>query len=118
MKMLAALALAVLAFVPALVSAQATDVTGTWNATSPLTSPDGRSQSISFTCHFTQKGKTLTGTIGPDESRQWKIEKGVVDGAKITFTVEQSEGPTQRAFDLVLAKGKLTGTMKAERATG
>jgi hypothetical protein len=115
MKVLASIVLVALALVPATAAAQATDLTGNWNATFTMTAPDGRTQSITFTFHFTQKGKVLNGTIGPTPERQWKVEKGVVDGAKVTFEVQQPEGPTQRSFTLTLAKGRLQGTMKLER---
>jgi hypothetical protein len=115
MKTLAAIALIALAFAPAAATAQATDLTGNWNARFTMTRPDGTSQSITFTFHFTQKGKVLSGTVGPTPERQWKVEKGVVDGAKVTFVVQQPEGPTLRSFTLTHAKGRLTGTMKLER---
>jgi len=114
MKKLAAIALIALALVPAGAGAQAKDLTGNWNATFTLTAPDGRSQSITFTFHFIQKGKELTGTIGPEPARQWKVEKGVVDGAKVTFQVQQlPEGPL-RSFTLTHAKDRLQGTQKLE----
>jgi hypothetical protein len=115
MKMFAAIALVALALVPAVTAAQATDLTGNWNAKFTMTRPDGSQQSITFTFHFTQKGKVLSGTVGPAPERQWKVEKGVVDGAKVTFVVQQPEGPTLRSFTLTHAKGRLTGTMKLER---
>jgi hypothetical protein len=113
MKHLAVIALVVLAFVPATMAAQPKDLTGTWNATFTRTAPNGQTQSISFTFHFTQKGKQLTGTVGPEPARQWKIDKGVVDGAKVTFQVQQPDGPL-RSFTLTYAKERLTGTQKLE----
>src|SRR5688572_17899651 len=115
MKTLAAIILLTLALAPAQTAAQATDLTGNWNAKFTMTRPDGTPQSITFTFHFTQKGKVLSGTIGPSPERQWKVEKGVVDGTKVTFEVQQPEGPTQRSFTLTLVKGRLQGTMKLER---
>jgi hypothetical protein len=103
MKTLVALVLVALALVPAVTSAQATNLTGNWNATFTRTAPTGQTQSITFTFHFTQKGKELTGTIGPEPSRQWKVEKGVVDGTKVTFQVQQPDGPL-RTFALALVK--------------
>ena len=44
----------------------------------------------------------------PEPARQWKVEKGVVDGAKVTFQVQQPDGPL-RSFTLTHAKGRLTG---------
>jgi hypothetical protein len=117
MKMLAALVLLCLALVPATPAAQATDLSGNWNAKFTMTRADGTTQSITFTFHFTQKGKVLSGTIGPEPSRQWKVEKGVVDGAKVTFQVQQPDGPL-RSFALTHAKGRLQGTQKLQAPTG
>ena len=112
MKKLAAIALIALALVPAAVAAQTT-VTGKWNATFTRTAPDGRTQSIPFVFNLTQKGKVLTGTIAPDADRVWPIDKGVVDGTKVTFQVQQPNGPL-RSFVLTHAKGKLEGDQKLE----
>lgn len=111
MKRLAAIALLVCVFAPVL--AAQTTLTGDWNATFTRTAPDGRTQSITFTFHFTQKGKELTGTIGPSAERQWKIEKGVVDGDKVTFQAQQPDGPL-RSFALTLVKDRLEGTQTLE----
>jgi len=113
MRTLATLVLFALTFVPAATAAQATDLTGNWNATFTQTRSDGTTQSITFTFHFTQKGKVLTGTVGPDAERQWKVEKGVVDGDKVSFQVQQPEGPL-RSFTLTHAKARLEGTMKLD----
>ncbi len=42
----------------------------------------------------------------------------MVDGTKVTFEVQQPEGPTQRSFTLTLTKGHLTGTQKLQAPTG
>ncbi len=119
MKALAAIALLTLVLVPATPAAQATDLTGNWNAKFTATRPDGSTQSITFTFHLTQKGKTLSGTIGPEPARQWKVDKGLVDGAKVTFEVQQTDGSRPlRVFALTHAKGRLTGTMTLKAADG
>jgi hypothetical protein len=93
--------------------AQTISVTGKWTGTLTRTAADGRTQSIDFTFDLTQKGKALTGTVGPNEERQWAIEKGAVDGDKVTFRVQQPDGPL-RTFTLKLVKGRLQGEMLAE----
>jgi hypothetical protein len=113
MKTLATTLLLALALLPSGTATQATDLTGKWNATFTMTRPNGQTQSITFTFDFTQKGKVLSGTIGPEPARQWKVEKGVVDGAKVTFQVQQPDGPL-RSFALTHAKGRLQGTQKLE----
>jgi hypothetical protein len=90
-----------------------TNLTGKWLATFVRTAPDGRTQSITFDFHFTQKGKVLTGTVGPNAERQWPIEKGVVDGDKVTFQAQQPDGPL-RSYKLALVKDRLVGTQHLE----
>ena len=112
MKTLAAIAMVLVTLAP--VQAQAPKgVTGQWLATLTRTAPDGRTQSIEFQFHFTQNDKTLSGTAGPTPERQWAFDKGVVDGTKVTFKVQQPEGP-MRTFTLTLVKDRLQGEMLAE----
>lgn len=111
MKTLAALAILVMSAVPA--QAQTTSLTGKWDGTMTRTAPDGRTQSIDLMLDLTHKGKVLTGTVGPNADRQWAIEKGTVNGAKVTFQVQQPEGPL-RTFTLTFVEGRLTGEMLAE----
>ncbi len=93
--------------------AKTANLTGKWEGTFTRTAPDGRTQTIAFNYDLTQKGKVLTGTAGPNAERQWKIEKGVVDGAKVSFQVQQPDGPL-RTFTLTLVKDRLQGEMLAE----
>jgi hypothetical protein len=111
MKTLAAIAVLLLTMAP--VQAQTANLTGKWTGTLTRTAPDGRSQSIDFMFDLTQKGRVLTGTAGPNAERQWAIEKGAVDGSKVTFRVQQPDGPL-RTFTLTLVKGRLQGDMLAE----
>ena len=110
MKTLAALALLALTIAPA--HAQ-TNLTGKWTGGMTRTAPDGRTQTIDFMFDLTHKGKEVTGTVGPNAERQWPIEKGVVDGSKVSFQVQQPNGPL-RTFTLALVEGRLKGKMLAE----
>jgi hypothetical protein len=93
---------------------QSANLTGKWTGTMTRTAPDGQTQSINFMFDLTQKGKALTGTVGPNAERQWPIEKGgAADGGKITFRVQQPDGP-MRTFTLKLVEGRLQGEMLAE----
>jgi hypothetical protein len=115
MKTLLALAALLLTAVPAHAQSakQATDLTGRWTGTMTRTAPDGRTQSIDFMFDLTQKGKVLTGTVGPNAERQWPIEKGTAEAGKVTFRVQQPDGPV-RTFTLKLVKDRLEGEMLAE----
>jgi hypothetical protein len=113
MKTLAAVVLLLVSMVPAHAQTKAANLTGKWTGTFTRTAPDGRTQSIPFLFDLTQKGKVLTGTVGPNAERQWAIEKGAVNGAKVTFQVQQPDGP-MRKFTLELVKERLQGEMLAE----
>ena len=115
MKTLIAIAALLLTITPAdaQTSKKGTDLSGTWAGTMTRTAPDGRSQTIDFRFELTQKGKVLNGTAGPNAERQWKIEKGSVEGAKVTFQVQQPDGPL-RTFTLNLVDDRLKGEMLAE----
>ena len=115
MKTLASLAVLLLTIAPAHAQTPkpTTNLTGKWTGTLTRTAPDGRSQSIDFMFDLTQKGKVLTGTAGPSAERQWKVEKGTVDGSKVKFQVQQPDGPL-RTFTLALVKDRLQGEMLAE----
>ena len=96
-------------------SAQTVSFTGTWEGAFVLPPrPDGTpGDSDPMQFNFTQKGNQLTGTIGPlpaDKDQTWKVEKGVIEGDKATFEVQQPNGPLMK-FRLTLVKGKLEGEM-------
>ena len=118
MKTLAAIAVLLFTMAPAeaQTTKQTTNVTGKWTGTMMRTAPDGRSQTIAWMLDLTQKGKVLTGTAGPNAERQWPIENGgTVDGSKVTFKVQQPDGPKpMRTFTLTLVKDRLQGEMLAE----
>ena len=115
MQTLAVIAVLLLTMAPAPPQTKpATNVTGKWTGTMTRTAPDGQTQSINVMFDLTQKGKVLTGTVGPNAERQWTIEKGgTVDAGKVSFKVQQPEGP-MRTFTLNLVKDRLQGEMKAE----
>jgi hypothetical protein len=113
MKTLAAIAVLALTLAPA-ASAQTTNLTGKWTGTMSGTAPDGSTGSQGIEFNLTQNGKVLTGTAGPNADRQWDIEKGAVDGAKVTFQVQQPDGGPLFTFTLTLVKDHLQGDMVGE----
>ena len=107
-------ALALFAFVPALVAQSKPSFTGKWEGTFKMQRPDGTEgnpQGVVF--NLTQKGKVLTGTAGPAD-KQWQIDKGAVAADKATFEVQQPDGPLFK-FTLTIVKDRLQGEMAGER---
>ncbi|HEX6323122.1 MAG TPA: hypothetical protein VFZ36_05300 [Vicinamibacterales bacterium] len=105
----AALVAVVLAFAP-FAARTAEDFTGKWAGAFNAVGPDGNVREQTIELNLKHVGKELTGTAGPDASRQWAITKGVVDGNTITFVVEvdNGAGPVIN-FALTYADGHLKG---------
>ncbi len=88
-------------------AALAADVTGTWTGTAVVTLPDG--QALDRTAHFVlkQDGTAITGTAGPSPEEQVPIQKGRVEGSKVT--VEIAVEDANFVFTLVLENDHLKG---------
>jgi hypothetical protein len=102
-------------------AASAADVSGTWNGTLEIAGPDGQMQDDTIHLILKQEDGKVTGTAGPSVGEQLPIEKGAVEGSKVTMEVAIPNGAFQ--FDLVLdgehLKGEVTvsaggQTMKAK----
>jgi hypothetical protein len=85
----------------------AADISGKWSGNFTTTGPGGESETDTAFIIFQQKGTELTGSGGPDESRQWPILKGKVEGNRITFEV-QSDGPLYKV-DVMLVGDHIKG---------
>lgn len=100
----------VLFLAPALMAAD--DLTGKWSGSFVITFSDGDTRDSKAFMDLKQKGAELSGTAGEAPDRQWAIQKGKVEGNKITFEV-QTEGPLVK-FELTLTDGHLKGEANAE----
>ena len=92
--------------------AVASDLTGKWSGSFLMTRPDGETKDSQVSLELKQNGTELTGTAGPNPEKQWAIQKGKVDGNKITFEVQTDEPLVK--FELTLVDGHLKGEAKAE----
>jgi len=95
---------------PSLMAAE--DLTGKWSGSFVITFSDGETKDSTAFMDLKQKEAEITGTAGENPERQWSIQKGKVEGNKITFEV-QTEGPLIK-FELALVGGHLKGEAKAE----
>jgi len=100
----------VLFLAPALMAAE--DLTGKWSGSFVMTFSDGGSKDSTAFMDLKQKEAEITGTAGENPDRQWTIQKGKVEGNKVTFEV-QTEGPLLK-FELTLVDGHLKGEARAE----
>jgi len=97
--------------------ASAADISGTWSGTLKIAGPDGQTQDDTIHMILKQDGNKLTGTAGPSASEQLPIEKGAVDGAKVTLEVPIPKGAFK--FAVALEGDHLKGdvTMDADGQT-
>jgi hypothetical protein len=91
-------------------TAMAADVTGKWSGSF---APEGQDPSGAFVI-LKQSGTTLTGSAGPDESQQWPLTDGKINGNKITGVVTSPEGLVFK-LDLVLDGDRIKGDANATR---
>lgn len=83
------------------------DVTGKWSGSFNMTSPNGETKETTALLVLKQTGTEISGTVGPDEGEQVAIQKGKIEGDKITLEAEH-EGHSIK-FSLVLAADRITG---------
>ena len=94
------------------------NVSGKWSGSFSITAPDGTNQDGTAFMILKQEGAKITGTGGPDEDRQWTLEKGTINGNKITFEVKSTEDGTVFKCDLVLEGDHLKGPISAVAPDG
>jgi hypothetical protein len=100
----------VLFLAPALMAAD--DLTGKWSGSFVITFSDGETKDSKAFMDLKQKGAEIMGTAGENPDRHWAIQKGKVEGNKITFEIQTDEPLVK--FELTLVDGHLKGEAKAE----
>ena len=80
-----------------------------------MVGPNGEQGHETIFMDLKQSGANLTGEAGPSAEEHWAIEKGKVDGDKVTFQVSAhgGQGPLL-VFALALADGHLKGSATAD----
>lgn len=91
----------------ALMASADTDVSGKWSGTFDITRPDGQVQNDSAFLVLKQNGTEITGSVGPNETKQLPITKGKIDGNKIA--IEAGDEGHTITFALVLNADHITG---------
>jgi hypothetical protein len=89
------------------------DLTGKWSGKFDVTNSQGEEKADSAFMNLKLEGKSVTGTAGPDESKQWAIKNGKLEEGKLTFKVEMDNGGSIE-FDLLYdgdaIRGNAAGT--------
>ena len=96
----------------------ATDVSGKWSGNLQVTTPEGDTETIPLYVELQQKGDEVSGTIGDGADRKSPIQKGKIQGAKLSFEVTSPESGNLVKFDLTVSAARLEGEMKTEADAG
>ena len=91
------------------------DFSGKWSGSFTGIGPDGTQITENIFLILVHKGAELTGSAGPAEDKQWKIQNGKVDGNKLTFVVENPDNSAVARITLTLVEGHLKGEFAAEK---
>jgi len=84
----------------------AADITGKWTGTYTMVGGSGDSGETVMVVK--QNGTEITGTAGPGEDQQWPIQKGKIEGNKITGEVSSPDGAVYK-LDLVVDGDRIRG---------
>jgi hypothetical protein len=90
-----------------------TNVTGKWAGSFNAAGPNGETKETGAVLMLKQNGAEITGTVGPTEDDQFPIQKGKIEGDKIT--IEADHDGHIMTFNLVLASERITGEAQMSR---
>lgn len=88
-------------------NAIAGDLTGKWSGTFRA---DGADHDVPQLFVLKQDGNKLTGSGGPDQSEQYPIENGKVDGDRVRFEI--TTGEWKFAYDLKAIDARMAGDLE------
>jgi hypothetical protein len=92
----------------ALCAAADVNVTGKWSGSFSIAAPNGDLKESTALLVLKQNGTEITGTVGPNEEERFAIQKGKIEGDKITLEVEGDNNRHMR-FDMVFASERIKG---------
>jgi hypothetical protein len=99
------------------VLAFAADVTGQYSGTYTATGADGQPRDSGVLVMLKQTGTQITGSGGPDESRQYPIRNGKIAGNTVTGEAVNPDGPVYK-LTLTVTGDKMTGSIEINMPDG
>jgi len=90
-------------------------VAGKWSGTAEVKLPDGETRTYNLQANFSQSGEDVSGSIGREyEGDGIAIQKGKMQGARLSFEVTPPESMTPVKFKLELKGENLEGSLNGE----
>ncbi len=91
----------------------AAELTGKWSGSFDITNSNGDTKADTAYMDLKEQAGAVTGTAGPNAEKQWPLQKGKLDGQKLTFEVPTNDGGLlvfDLTFDGEVIQGTCTGT--------
>ena len=104
---------ALAALILSLVTGPAADVTGKWDGTIKGQRPDGTTHEDPALLILTQKDKTITGSVGGNETDQHPIVSGSIDGNKITILAKNANNDREYKLELTVEGDEMKGKLSS-----
>jgi hypothetical protein len=108
----------ILAVLSLVVGLAAADVTGKWDGKLTMQTPDGEPREDAALLILTQKGTTITGTVGGNDSDQHPITSGTIEGDKVVLVARNANNGREYRIELTLADDELKGTIASGESRG
>jgi len=92
---------------------RAAELTGKWSGSFDITNSEGETKADTAYMDLKETGGAVTGTAGPNAEKQWSLQKGKLEGQKLTFEVTMEDGGVlafELTFDGASIQGSCTGT--------
>jgi hypothetical protein len=94
----------------------AADLSGQWTGTVEMRDAAGATRVASAFLDLEEDGGQVTGTAGPRASEQFEISNGRLEGDKLTFDVQMSQGVIH--FRLIFDGKSIKGEARGEGSGG
>ncbi len=87
----------------------AAKLNGKWSGSFDVTNSNGETKADTAYMDLKEGDGEVTGTAGPNADKQWPLQKGKLDGPKLTFEVSTDDGGLL-VCDLLFDEESINGT--------
>jgi hypothetical protein len=93
------------------------DLSGKWEGKVTMETPDGKREDTALLI-LTQKGDTVSGTVGESESDQHPITSGTTDGNTLVLLAKNANNGREYRIELTVSGDELKGTIASGERRG
>jgi hypothetical protein len=109
---------AVAALLLTLTAGSPADVKGKWDGKVTSQRDDGTTSEDTVLLILDQKGTTITGSVGGDESDRHPITSGSIDGNKVSMVAKNKKNGREYQIELTVENDEMKGTVTSGERRG